>query len=232
MWLLRSREGGDYSPPNATGLIFTDVTPMTYAADFIEELANRGITEGSPECSGAPGPPYATYCPDDATSRAQMARMVLLGTEAPGYDPPACLMPDARTFTDVPWDDPFCKYIEEAASRDLVFGSRSCSTVPGPPFATYCPDDPVSRSEMSVHLVDAFNTLDECGNPTSPVPPTGACRLPNGTCSSLTPLECLFYGEGVYEGDGVACLPCGLADGIFCDDFEFGNDAAWSASVP
>ncbi|MDH3815301.1 MAG: carboxypeptidase regulatory-like domain-containing protein, partial [Acidobacteriota bacterium] len=205
VWLLRSMEGGDYSPPDATGLIFTDVTLTTYAADFIEELANRGITEGSPECSGAPGPPYATYCPDDATSRAQMARMILLGTEAPGYDPPVCLMPDARTFTDVPWDDPFCKYVEEAERRGLVFGSRSCSAVPGPPFATYCPDDSVSRSAMSFHLVNAFDTLDVCVNPASPVPPTGACLLPNDTCLSLTPLECLFFGEGVYVGDGAAC---------------------------
>lgn len=232
VWLLRGLEGGDYSPPNATGLIFTDVTPMTYAADFIEELANRGITVGSPVCSGAPGPPYPTYCPDDPTSRADLAEFLLLSTEAPGYDPPACLMPDARTFTDVPWDHPACKYIEDAASKGLVFGSRLCSTVPGPPFSTYCPDTPVSRADMSVHAVMAFDTLGECVNPVDPVPPTGACRLPNGTCSSLTPLECLFYGEGVYEGDGVACLPCGLADGIFCDDFEFGNDAAWSAVVP
>ena len=206
---------------------------MTYAADFIEELASRGITQGSPVCSGAAGPPYGTYCPDDATSRADLAEFLLLSTEGPGYAPPDCNMVDPRVFTDVPWDHPACKYIEDAAIKGLVFGSRVCSTEPGPPFATYCPDAPVSRADMSVHAVSAFNALDECVNPVNPVPATGACRLPNGTCSVLTTLDCMFFGEGMYEGDGVSCSPCGgAAGGIFCDDFEFGNDAAWSAGSP
>lgn len=232
VWLLRTMEGGAYSPPNATGLVFTDVTPMTYAADFIEELANRGITEGSPGCSGAAGPPYATYCPDDPTSRAQMARMLLLSTEGGGYAPPDCIMGDPRTYEDVPWDNPFCKYIEEAASQGLVTGSRQCSNVPGPPFATYCPDLPVSRSTMSVNLVTGFGTLQECANPVSPIQPTGACSLYNGICSEMTPLECLFYGEGVYEGDGVTCNDCGISSALFCDGFESGDERGWSNSTP
>jgi hypothetical protein len=232
VWLLRSVEGADYNPPNATGLIFTDVTPMTYGAAFIEELANRGITDGSPVCSGAEGPPYDTYCPNDPTSRAEMAKMLLLSTKAFGYDPPPCFTGDDRTFTDVAWDDPFCPYIEQAASEGLVSGSRSCSSVAGPPFATFCSDEPVSRASMSVNLVTAIGGLAECVNPVSPLPPTGACSLYNGTCSVMTALECLFYGEGVYEGDGVSCSDCSISSALFCDGFETSDTTGWTSTIP
>jgi hypothetical protein len=69
-FLLKTLEGGDYTPPDCTGL-FEDVpcpaTPEFPFSNFIEDLSTRGITAG---CQV--GPP-ALYCPDQAVTREQMA---------------------------------------------------------------------------------------------------------------------------------------------------------------
>jgi len=63
IFLLKTKHGSSYSPPNATG-IFTDV-PVGYWADkWIEQLASEGITGG---CGAG------IYCPDADVTRAQMA---------------------------------------------------------------------------------------------------------------------------------------------------------------
>ncbi len=64
VFLLVAKEGTGYTPPACTG-IFSDVPcPGHWAADWVEELYNRGITAG---CS------TDRYCPDASTTRAQMA---------------------------------------------------------------------------------------------------------------------------------------------------------------
>ena len=66
VFLLAALEGADYVPPACTG-IFGDVPCPTYwAADWIEDLYNRGITAG---CSANP----LLYCPNSTTSRAEMS---------------------------------------------------------------------------------------------------------------------------------------------------------------
>ena len=64
VFLLKSRHGSDYLPPVATGTRFDDVPADFWAADWIEELAIEGITQG---CD--PG----NYCPNDAITRDAMA---------------------------------------------------------------------------------------------------------------------------------------------------------------
>jgi ELWxxDGT repeat protein len=61
--LLRAKHGNAYTPPPATGTVFTDV-PVGYWAPWIEQLAAEGITGGC-----APG----LYCPDNPVTRAEMA---------------------------------------------------------------------------------------------------------------------------------------------------------------
>lgn len=64
-FLLKTREGSGYVPPPAVG-VFDDV-PVTHVfADWIEEIARRGITTG---CNLTP----PLYCPGDPTTRGQMA---------------------------------------------------------------------------------------------------------------------------------------------------------------
>ncbi len=64
IFLLKSEHDSSYIPPVATGTKFTDVPASYWAANWIEQLANEGITGG---CG------INTYCPDSSVTRAQMA---------------------------------------------------------------------------------------------------------------------------------------------------------------
>jgi hypothetical protein len=64
VFLLRMLEGPTYNPPPATGTLFGDVAEGDFAAAWIEEIADRGITSG---CGGG------NFCPNAFVSRAQMA---------------------------------------------------------------------------------------------------------------------------------------------------------------
>jgi hypothetical protein len=63
VFLLRAKFGAGFTPPPATG-VFNDVPLGSFAVDWIEALADEGITGG---CGGG------NYCPNDPVTRAQMA---------------------------------------------------------------------------------------------------------------------------------------------------------------
>ena len=63
VFLLRAEHGAGYLPPAAVGL-FSDVPPGAPYANWIEQLANEGITSG---CG------VGTYCPTATVTRGQMA---------------------------------------------------------------------------------------------------------------------------------------------------------------
>ncbi len=65
VFLLKTLEGATYVPPAATGT-FGDVPLGSFAAAWIEELYNRGVTGG---CQASP----LMYCPDRPNTRGQMA---------------------------------------------------------------------------------------------------------------------------------------------------------------
>ena len=68
VFLLRGEHGPTYTPPACMGL-FDDVScPDGFAVDWIEQFFNEGITVG---CGNN------RYCPDDPTTRAQMAKFVV-----------------------------------------------------------------------------------------------------------------------------------------------------------
>lgn len=64
IFLLRGEHGSAYVPPMATGTVFGDVPPGSFASDWIEQLAAESITGG---CGGG------NYCPDANVTRDQMA---------------------------------------------------------------------------------------------------------------------------------------------------------------
>lgn len=68
IFLLRLKHGGNYTPPPATGTVFADVQASYWAAAWIEELANEGITSG---CGGG------LYCPNASVTRAEMAVLLV-----------------------------------------------------------------------------------------------------------------------------------------------------------
>jgi len=77
VFLLAAREGTGYTPPACTG-IFNDVPcPTHWAADWVEELSNRGVTAG---CGGG------NYCPNDNTTRSQMSVFMTVNWDLPMCD--------------------------------------------------------------------------------------------------------------------------------------------------
>jgi hypothetical protein len=137
VFLLRAKEGPAYLPPPATGL-FSDVPAADPFARWIEELVRRQVTGG---CAGNP----PRYCPNDPTTRAQMAPLLLVTREGPGYLPP----PAVGVFSDVPANDPFARWIEELVRRQVTGGCGA-----NPP--RYCPGAPTTRAQMAVFLTATF----------------------------------------------------------------------------
>lgn len=74
VFILKSLEGPSYTPPACVSPTFTDVPCSYWAAAFIEELANRGITAGYAD---------GTYRPANAITRAQMATFLTRGFDFP-----------------------------------------------------------------------------------------------------------------------------------------------------
>lgn len=93
VFLLRAREGPGYTPPPATG-IFADVSPGSFAANWIENLANDGITGG---CGGG------NYCPNDPVTRAQMAVFIVRTFGLPIILPPMPLIWDQGRWDNDTW---------------------------------------------------------------------------------------------------------------------------------
>lgn len=79
-------------------------------------------------------------------TRAQMAVFLLRAEHGPGYQPP----PATGVFADVPSTHPFAGFIEQLSGEAITAG---CGTSP----ARYCPDRVVTRGEMAVFLVRAFD---------------------------------------------------------------------------
>jgi hypothetical protein len=138
VFLLRGIHGGGYQPAAATGTMFADVAASLPLASWIEQLAREAITGGC-----ATSPPQ--YCPAAAVTRGQMAVFLLRSIHGADYQPPAA----TGTFADVPTTYIFAPWIEQLAREGITAG---CATNP----ARYCPEDPVTRGQMAVFLVRAF----------------------------------------------------------------------------
>ncbi|MEK7597325.1 MAG: hypothetical protein AAB441_01625 [Patescibacteria group bacterium] len=108
VFLLKSKYGSSYSPPAATG-IFTDVPVSHPQAKWIEKLYADGITAG---CSTNP----LKYCPEDPTTRAQMAALLVKTFIVPGC--PKKIQGDADCDGNVTFKDYFY-YVAKKAGVTL-----------------------------------------------------------------------------------------------------------------
>ncbi len=134
VFLLTALLPSGYVPPPAIG-IFGDVPVGSFADDWIEDLAGRGITAG---CGGG------NYCPNSPVTRAQMAVLLLRALLPSGYVPPEAI----GVFGDVAVGSFADVWIEDLARRGITAGCGG---------GNYCPNSPVTRAQMAVFLTTTFN---------------------------------------------------------------------------
>ncbi len=133
VFLLKARYGVCYVPPQCAG-IFSDVPCPSIFADWIEDLAGRGITGG---CG------TGVYCPQNPVRRDQMAVFLLKTKYGAGYAPPPC----TGAFADVACPSTFADWIEELAAETITSGCGGNN---------YCPLNPNTRGQMAVFIVKTF----------------------------------------------------------------------------
>ena len=135
IFILRGIHGSLYTPPAATGTVFTDVPVGSFGAAWIEQFASEGITGG---CGAG------KYCPNDYVTRAQMAIFLLKGKYGSSYVPPVA----TGDFIDVPVGSFAADWIEQLAFEGITSGCGG---------GMYCPNSNVLRDQMAVFLVKTFN---------------------------------------------------------------------------
>lgn len=141
VYWLKGHFGPGYTPPPATKHYFADVPPNHPQADWIEQFFEEGFTAGC--VTDLP----LMYCPDQNLSRAEMAVFILKAIHDTGYRPPA---PSGNMFDDVPANEWFAKWVEQLAAEGITAG---CSSDP----PLFCPFNPLTRAEVAVFLLRAFN---------------------------------------------------------------------------
>ena len=136
VFVLSAKHGPGYVPPAATGEFFNDVAQDSFAAAWIEQMAAEGITGG---CGSG------NFCPNASITRAQMAVFLVKGMYGTAYVPPAAT---GGVFTDVASDSFAAAFIEKLAADGITGGCGG---------GNYCPNASITRAEMAVFLVMAFN---------------------------------------------------------------------------
>jgi hypothetical protein len=139
IFLLKGIHGAAYTPPAvgaSTG--FGDVATTYWAAAWIKQLATEGITGGCGDGSN--------FCPESPVTRAQMAVFLLKAKHGAAYVPPSA---GASTgFTDVPTSYWAADWIKQLAAEGITGGCGG---------GNYCPNNPVTRAQMAVFLVNTFS---------------------------------------------------------------------------
>jgi hypothetical protein len=130
VFLLKAKLGASYSPPPGSGTVFADVSPGSFAQDWIEDLSASAVTAGC-----GPG----IFCPSELVTRAQMAVFLLKASRGSAYQPG----PASGVFDDVPASDPYAPWIEELFRSGITAGCGGNN---------FCPGDPNTRGEMAVFL--------------------------------------------------------------------------------
>ena len=136
VFLERAMRGPGFTPPAATG-VFADVPTNYWAAAFIEQFRNDGITTG---CASGP----LRFCPENLVTRAEMAVFLLRAKHGAAYTPPPAT---GTRFTDVSAGYWAAAWIEQLANEGITTGCTANS---------YCPETVVPRWQMAVFLVRTF----------------------------------------------------------------------------
>jgi hypothetical protein len=115
----------------ACDVTFSDVAPSYWAYTYIRTLACGGIVSGYSNGS---------FRPENPTTRAQLAKMLVLARRWP------LVNPTTQSFSDVGSSHPFYRYIETAAARRVVSGYGD---------GKFRPDSFVTRAQVAKMVVVA-----------------------------------------------------------------------------
>ena len=147
IFLKRGKMGGDYIPPKTSVSSFIDVPLGSLTVDWIEVLHSDGITMGCQQ-----DPPR--YCPNDPVTRSEMAIFLLRTLYGGHYTPPR--IEGTSGFNDVYPGDFAAAWIKQLVKEGITSGCGN---------GNYCPNDPVTRAELSVFISKAFDLnieSDDC----------------------------------------------------------------------
>jgi hypothetical protein len=134
VFLLKAKHGLCYTPPSCQG-DFQDVPCPSTFADWIEALADEGISGG---CGSG------NFCPTNPVRRDQMAPFLLKAEHGSTYTPPDC----AGMFADVACPSLFANWIEQLAAEQITGGCGG---------GNYCPLNNSTRGQMAVFVVKTFH---------------------------------------------------------------------------
>ena len=146
---------------------------------FIENVFHNGITAG---CGAG------IYCPDSPVTRAQMSVFLLKSKHGMAFVPPPC----TGVFTDVPCPSLFADWIEELYLEGITGG---CGT------GIYCPDNTVTRAQMSAFLLKALH---------------GSLYAPPGCAGIFADVACPSQFADWIEELYLEGITGGCGSGIYC----------------
>ena len=134
VFLLKAKHGLCYTPPPCQGDFLDVPCPSTFA-DWIEALADEGISGG---CGSG------NFCPTNPVRRDQMAPFLLKAKHGSSYVPPVC----TGLFSDVACPSLFADWIEQLNAESITGGCGGNN---------YCPLAHATRGQMAVFVVKTFN---------------------------------------------------------------------------
>ena len=142
------------------GLSFTDVSPSSGYYPFIEDIFHNRITGG---CG------VGIYCPTSSVTRAQMAVFLLKSKHGASFAPPSCSghFPDVPVRVSTPTGS--------SSSRRRHHGRLRQRH--------YCPNEAVTRQQMSVFLLKARTVPAMCPSAAPAYSPTSRVRASSPTGS-------------------------------------------------
>lgn len=132
--VLRKKLRADYVNAYSSTPIFTDVPPYHPNYEQINLMYNKGIFTG---CKSSP----LMFCPKDNLTRAQAAVILLKTKNGSNYTPPAITK---TKFKDVSTGHWAANWIEQLSSEEITSGCGNDN---------YCPDSPLTRSQVAVFLL-------------------------------------------------------------------------------
>ena len=139
VFVERGIHSATYDPPAPMTQVFADLALDSWAANWVNGLWQDQYTTG---CGTNP----LIYCPWQGHTRAEGCVFYLRVLNGATFDPP---QPGGQTFSDVPLDAWYAKWVQAAYGAGLITACQST------PELRFCPDDPLTRALAAYMMVQA-----------------------------------------------------------------------------